>query len=102
MDIIDYLKNSNSKDVYLSSSVFKELTTPTPSVTLWDYEDVIYISSTKDYNTHVYYYKGTTKICDVYDPDVIIDIYNATAGYIPTDVKINSLIGIFSRQKHSK
>ncbi len=100
MSTIDYLKDALEKecDVYLSSSVFRELTLSTPSITLWIEDNIINITSTKDYNSYLYYSKNkTTKICDVYDVDTIIDIYNATNGYTPKNIKINGLIGIFSR-----
>lgn len=105
MDTIDCLKEAlaSGHDVYLSSSVFRELTLSTPSVTLWTEDGVINITSTKDYNSYQYYNKNkNTKICDVYDVDTIIDIYNATNGYTPKDIKINGLIGIFSRLSKTK
>ena len=104
MDIIDELKKAHDDgvDVYLASSTFIELTKQTPSVTLWIYEGVLNITSTKDYNSHLYYNKNATKICDIYDLDTIIDIYNSTYGFDPGTVKINNLIGIFSRMNKTK
>ena len=105
MSTIDGLKEALDKgyEVYIASSVFKELTTDTPSVTLWTLDEVLNITSTEEYNT-VHYYKKEemSKICDVSDPDTIIDIYNATAGYVPKNIAINSLIGIFSRKNTIK
>ena len=104
MDKLDYLNDAlkSNVDVYLASSVFIEMTIPTPSITLWEYDNVLNITSTKDFNSHLYYNKNAIKICDVYDIDTIIDIYNATYGFEPNDVKINRLIGIFSRLSVAK
>ena len=96
MNVIDILKKAldDKTDVYLASSTFVEMTLQTPSVTLWIYDNVLNITSTRDYNT--------VKICDVYDLDTIIDIYNSTYGYTPKEEKINGLIGIFSRLNITK
>ena len=104
MNVIDILKKAldDKTDVYLASSTFVEMTLQTPSVTLWIYDNVLNITSTRDYNTQAYYNKDTVKICDVYDLDTIIDIYNSTYGYTPKEEKINSLIGIFSRLNITK
>ena len=101
MDVIEYFTKAIERkiDVYLSSSVFVELTLTTPSITLWEYDKVLNITSTKDYNSAFYYNKNIEKVCDVYDLDTIIDIYNSTYGFNPNEEKINGLIGIFSRLK---
>ena len=100
MNIIEHLNYAldHEYDVYLSSSVFRELTLDNPRISLWIKDNVINITSTRDYNSYLYYSKNDTiKICDVSDLDTIIDIYRATNGYTPKDIKINGLIEILAQ-----
>ena len=100
MNKIDYLKEAiiNNYPVELSSSVFKELLQNRPSITIWISSNVLYITSTNDYNCALYYDHNIVKVCDIEDYDTIIDIYNGTFGFNPNEEKINNLIEILNRE----
>ena len=104
MDIIEYLNNNRERitDVKILSSAFIELTLQNPCITIWEENNIINITSKKDYNLEVYYNKEVKKICDVDDYDMIIDIYRVTNGYTPKDEKIDCLIEIFDNKQAKK
>ncbi len=101
MKVVDKLKSvtNDIEDVYLSNSVYKELSINTPSVTLWIYDNILNITSTLEYNGACCDNDVSliNKVCDISDLDVIVDIYKSTIEYSTKDLKINNLIGIFSR-----
>ena len=102
MNTIDYLNDllTKQKEVNLSSSVFRELCSPNPSITIWTNESFLNITSTKDYNSAFYYDKSIIKIAQISDIDRIIEIYSSSIGYVHTyEEIINSLINIFSEKK---
>ena len=83
--------------VYLAESVREEISHCASSITLWLYDDVLNITSTKEYNNS--FNEKVNKICDIVNKDVIVNIYESMLEYNDINLKMNSLIGIFSRLK---
>ncbi len=98
-DAIETLESISDEidDVYISDSLYNELKLSTPSVTLWFYDKVLNVTSTLEYNTE-YKDKGFVyKVCDIYDIDLLKDIFKSLNEASSSNVKIKNLLGIFSR-----
>lgn len=99
MKVVEKLESviNDIEDVYLSNTVYKELSINTPSVTLWIYDNILNITSTLEYNGANDSINNIDKICDICDLDIIMSIYKSTIEYNTKDLRIKNLIGIFSR-----
>jgi len=105
---MDYLKelllkceNGEKVEVVCSSDVFREFYFDYSSVTVWILDNVLYISSTKEYNMTLYY--SSNKILEIYstsDKETILKLYNASAlNYVyPANVLIQNVIDVIEGQ----
>ena len=105
---MDYLKellskyeNGENVDVVCTSDTFREFYYPNPKVSVWISNNVLYISSTKEYNMNLYYSSGNiTEIFTTSDKEVILKLYNASAvKYVyPVDVLIKNVMEVVESQ----
>ncbi len=92
---------------YLDSSVFKELTTGHPHITIWFNNQVIVVTSKNEYNNKKYFYKTMNMenvikpLADVSDYDKAFEIYEigASSYTTTTDYKLEKINEVLQSKK---
>ena len=100
IDILKDLFNADYK-INFTSSVFRELTFDNSNIVLWIEDNILNITSLKDYNIHNYNNKkNNILLYSIQDKDDIIEIYKICAfSYIFTKEEIlNNLINFFENK----
>lgn len=96
---MDYLYDAleNKKNINLCSSVYIELKSNNPSITIWINDNNLNITSTREYKSKVYYEKNSIKLFEIDDISTIKKIYDYVSIYFYSyEEIINNLINILN------